>query len=985
MKIPRNRLLKGRRPDPVTGFEYGYTARRCWFRLVLLLALVLPTTTLLADAVTWKLPSKITVVTDDNYPPYIFRDVNGQLTGYLVDEWALWEKKTGVDVTLKAMDWGLAQAYMQAGEADVIETIFKTPEREKIYSFTAPYAELKVPVFFHHTLSGISDVTTLKGFTIGVKAGDACIDVLKKHGITTFAEYPSYQKVIEAAGRGEVRVFCVDHEPAVYFLMLKKLEGQFRQAFVLYTGHFHRAVLRGNEPILDLVNQGFKKITRQEREVLKLKWIGQQIINPMDTRTMMIVALIVGILTIGLLINIQILKYKVRRRTLQLTQSNERLMASEEKYRLLVDNAHESIYVLQNLKIVYANPAMCQALGQSADQLAGHPILDFIPPEEHTLIEKAYADLIAENGDHQLQDVSFVSLSGVINQYIINPVRIEWDGAPATLNFATNVTSIKAVNEKLAEERKLMRTVIDHLPDAIYVKDRSGRKVLANRADIQNTGKTEEEIIGKTDLEVYPPEVAATFMADDDKVLVQGLTVSNREEFLSNLSGNNKWLLTSKLPLTNARGEITGLVGIGRDITTQKNYETTLLKQNEEFQALNEEYLAGNEELNRSLSEIQKINKELREAKLKAEESDRLKLAFLSNISHEIRTPLNGLVGFSEQLTSPSLTEEQRELYVKLIDESSQRLTAVINDIVDISLLQTNQAQLNIQPVSLTELMSNVLTGFSSLARQQNLAFTADLPTDDPIYTSSDAKRLAQIISKLVDNALKFTSKGGVRIGLRRDGKNALLYVKDSGIGISQAMQEAIFSPFRQADSNAWKNYGGQGLGLSIVRGFTELMGGKIWLSSRESEGATFWISLPLKEVTEPLEVEATPPVSQKNPADFTILAAEDESSNFIYLQTIIHKAGYNLLHATNGQEAVDQVKANPNINLVLMDIKMPVMDGYEAFRQIRSFRPDLPIIALTAFAMADEAACIKAAGFSEYLTKPYKRGELLHLLQRWL
>lgn len=928
-------------------------------------------------------PKHITVVTDDNYPPFVFRNHEGKLIGYLVDEWMLWSKKTGIQITLEAVDWSKAQSYLQSGKADVIETIFKTPERERLYSFTPPYEAIEVPVFYHHTLSGITDPTNLQGFTIGVKAGDACIEILKNKGISSFAEYPSYQKVIEAAGNGEIKVFCVDREPAVYFLTKQKLESQFKQAFVLYTGHFHRAVLKNNRKMLEMVNNGFNKITRQEKEALRLKWIGQEIINPLYTRELGIVALIVGILGIFLGVNIIILRTKVRQRTAQLTLANNQLQKSEEKYRELVNHAHESIYVIQNMRVVFVNPASCAATGYTEEQLMGRSVFDFVVPDEQAEAVNILNDLLAGTIPASLKEWEIMTSTGETRLHLINSVRIDWDGLPAVLNFATDITTLRQTDQTLKSERKLLRTLIDHLPDAIYVKDKDGRKIVTNHADVRNTGLTAEQILGKTDQEIFPPETAKTFMADDFKVLRGESVVVNREEFLTNQRNESKWLLTSKLPLTDIQGKITGLIGIGRDITKQKEYETSLLKQNEEYQALNEEYLASNEELNRSLTEIQKINNELRDAKLKAEESDKLKMAFLSNISHEIRTPLNGLIGFSEQITDPDLPSDQRLVFAKLIEESSHRLTAVINDIVDISLLQTRQASLNLQPVSLTELMSNIFTQFTESARQRRLSFTAELP-EDPILTFADGKRVGQMVSKLIDNALKFTTSGGVKIGIRRDNFNAIIYVRDTGIGISQAMQEAVFNPFRQADSNQWKSYGGQGLGLSLVRGFTELMGGRIWLTSKEHEGSTFWISLPIKEAFIPQSEPASTLVKKKDAGSITILAAEDELSNFIFLETILLKASYNLLHAHNGQEALDMVKENPNIDLILMDIKMPVMDGYEAFRQIRAVNTSVPVIALTAFAMADEAAKIKNAGFNDYLTKPYKRAELLNIINRW-
>ncbi|HAQ64936.1 MAG TPA: hypothetical protein DCR43_03640 [Bacteroidales bacterium] len=925
----------------------------------------------------------VTVVTDDNYPPYIFRDEHGSLTGFLVDEWRLWEKKTGVKVTMLGMDWRLAQEYLDKGQADVIETIFKTTERETRYDFTPPYCTLEVPVFFHHSLSGIADIQTLNGFTIGVKAGDACIEKLTAEGITSIKEYPNYEKVVDAAMAGEIKVFCIDKDPALYLLVKKGIEREYRKAFTLYTGEFHRAVKKGDRVLLALLNDGFTRITPQEQKTLQLRWLGSDLINSRYTQYIGWGAMVIALLAVLFGVNVLILRYRIKQRTAELNKANQKLRYSDEKYRALVDNVHESIYVLQDMKITFVNIAGCRSVGLNENELIGQSILNYEPAEDHELTRQIHEDLISGKLHSNIRDRRLLVPSGEIRHHIVNSVRIEWDGKPATLNFAVDVTNLKLADEKLTSERKLLRTLIDHLPDAIYMKDKLGRKMLANKADIENIGIPEEKIIGHSDEELFPADIAAKFRADDNQVLQNGIPVLGREELMINKDGKKQWLLTDKLPLIDEEGNITGLVGIGRDISLQKEYETSLVKQNIEFQALNEEFMVTNEELNLSLAEIQKMNTELIQAKKSAEESDKLKTAFLANISHEIRTPLNGIMGFSEQMSDPGLSISDRQTFSTLISESGQRLTAVINDIVDISLLQTHQAKLSTEPTDLVDLVRETSSQFTESARQLGLTLTTDLPSE-PMIATTDGKRLSQIIGKLLDNALKFTPLGGITVGLRRDKNMALFYVRDTGIGISSEVQEAIFNPFRQADIDSWKNISGQGLGLSIVRGFVSLMGGRIWLSSSKNEGSTFWISIPAM-VTESSSPQPKQPESpRRNSEDLiTILAAEDEHSNLIYLETILSKGPYKLIHAVNGAEAIALLDKNPEVSLILMDIKMPVMDGLTAFKIIRQTHPEIPVVALTAFAMADEAIRIKQAGFNEYLTKPYKRADLLKLIER--
>ncbi len=225
-------------------------------------------------------PTSIRVVMDDNYPPFIFRDSSGKVQGILVDTWALWETRTGIAVNLQAMDWSKAQKVMQDGKADVIDTIFITEPRKAIYDFSAPYAKLEVPIFFHQSIGGIVNVDSLKGFTVGVKDGDACIDVLRKHGIEGMRVFTSYSAVVAAAGADDVRVFCMDKPPAMYLLHQLGIEKQFRHSVPLYTGEFHRAVRKGDSALLSLVEDGFRQIPDSEQKAIEQKWYGERLDGP---------------------------------------------------------------------------------------------------------------------------------------------------------------------------------------------------------------------------------------------------------------------------------------------------------------------------------------------------------------------------------------------------------------------------------------------------------------------------------------------------------------------------------------------------------------------------------------------------------------------------------------------------------------------------------------------------------------------------------
>ncbi|MBU2054385.1 MAG: diguanylate cyclase [Proteobacteria bacterium] len=275
--------------------------------------------------------TEITVVSDDNYPPYIFRDHTGRLQGILVDEWRLWEQKTGIRVDLRGMDWDQAQKTMTEGKAQVIDTIFFTEERAKKLDYSAPYASIDVPIFFHKDISGIKDVNSLHGFTVGVKAGDAAIDFLTSHGIDTLQEYPSYESIVRAAQEDKIKVFCIDGPPALYFLYKLNLEQDYRQTAPLYTGQFHRAVPKGRKDLLTVVEQGFAKISRRERAQIEKRWLGAPIFLPHYLPYVFYVTGAFAILGVILLLWNHTLRRKVTQKTAQLRETIDALRKSEEE------------------------------------------------------------------------------------------------------------------------------------------------------------------------------------------------------------------------------------------------------------------------------------------------------------------------------------------------------------------------------------------------------------------------------------------------------------------------------------------------------------------------------------------------------------------------------------------------------------------------------------------------------------------------------
>ncbi|MHB8091416.1 MAG: PAS domain S-box protein [Syntrophales bacterium] len=323
------------------------------------------------------LPKEITVVSDDNYPPFIFRDEKGRLQGILVDEWRLWAEKTGTKVNLRGMDWGLAQKTMATGNAEVIDTIFFTEERAKTLAFSAPYASLDVPIFFHKDISGIKDANSLHGFTVGVKAGDACIDFLKRHGIQTLREYPSYESIVRDAAAQKIKVFCIDGPPAHYYLYKLNIEQQYRQTTPLYTGQFHRAVHKERKALLTAIEAGFAKISVKEREKIEKRWRGSAVSKPYLAYLFYLIGGLV-ILGVILLLWNYILHRKVTQKTLQLQETIDNLEKSEGKYKELFESIPDAFYRTDNEGLLVAvSPSAEQIFGYVIEESLGKNLGDF--------------------------------------------------------------------------------------------------------------------------------------------------------------------------------------------------------------------------------------------------------------------------------------------------------------------------------------------------------------------------------------------------------------------------------------------------------------------------------------------------------------------------------------------------------------------------------------------------------------------------------
>jgi PAS domain S-box-containing protein len=515
---------------------------------------------------------------------------------------------------------------------------------------------------------------------------------------------------------------------------------------------------------------------------------------------------------------------------------------------------------------------------------------------------------------------------------------------------------IKKINKALTQNEEMLRSIFDASPSAIVVINPETLVLDCNNASLKMFGATNKrEIINKNINQLFVSDQLKQAQ-ENIKNAFQGVVIEKQEFTLARKDGSSFIAEISGGMIKDSAGKYSAYVMIITDITERLHF-------------------------------IENLN----QAKLEAEESDRLKTAFLANMSHEIRTPMNSIIGFSNLLNEPEMRQDKREEYLQHILQSSNLLLNLIDDIIDISKIEAGQININPVECKVNLLVRDLFNSIKESNAKNGIEFKLNLPPDSDLYSfRTDPFRLKQILFNLIGNAIKFTEKGFIELGYtikKNDTKQMIeFYLRDSGIGIPKEKQSIIFERFRQVDDSRTRRFGGTGLGLAISKRLVDLLGGTIWVESIIDKGSTFYFSLPFEsgvreEIIQPEQFNGI----KYNWKGKTILIAEDENSNFELLKASIGRTQIKIIRAMNGEEAVEHVKKNQSIDLVLMDIRMPKLNGYDATRQMKIINPKLPVISITAYAMSEDETKSLEAGCDMYISKPIRPSNLLYLLNEFI
>ncbi len=630
----------------------------------------------------------------------------------------------------------------------------------------------------------------------------------------------------------------------------------------------------------------------------------------------------------------------------------EALLQSEEKFRNIFNFSLDGILLTDTHgNIKEASNMACEIFRLPVYSLKELTLKDILPLSylkqqdliTKYLLERGSYNFILKYNNAASDDI-FLEFSSKI---------ISYEGEKGIIYLIRNITNRILADEALKESEERYKHLVENFPSAVALH-RDGEIVFVNDA-IKTTlnGSQKKDFLKKDFLSFFPEDLRENIKLGFDNLIKSNSSMPLFETKMITLGGDEIDVEMSSISL----------------FFDHKPAILTVFKE---------------------ISLRKKIEQDLVIALKQAEQSDKLKSAFLANMSHEIRTPMNGIIGFSDLLQKENISAKDVKKYIHIIKGSADRLLTIINDIIDISKIEAGVVKINVENFILQDLLKDVYQFFQPQVSKKGLDFILEDMQGPIIHINSDRVKVNQILTNLISNSLKFTSKGFIKLGyeLKSETGMVVISVSDTGPGIPQGELRTIFERFRKADTFLNDYIEGTGLGLSICKGFADALGGNIWAESEINKSTAFYLELPVAEFSNNTTVEGLSAVSKAQPSrldNVNILVVEDEEQNYLYLKELLLPQGANLFWADDGLKAIQMVLNHAEIDIVLMDIKLPVMDGLTAAKKIKMYRNKLPIIAQTAFGLEGDEEKTIAAGLDGYIAKPIMKEELFQKIIKFV
>ena len=917
------------------------------------------------------LPVKsITVVAPDDFPPLLFRDSSGELQGMVKEIWALWEARTGVKVNLIASDWGTIYRGMLAGNGDVIDMVRATEERKEFLDFSEPNTVLSMMLYFHQSITAIVDAKTSKGFLVGViEAGD-CSGKLRVAGSDNFKQYLTFEALVTAASRDEVRVFCAYEQQANYFLNRLGRAREFRHSPPLYSAEGHWAVHKGDQAMYKLIADGFTRITPAERADITTKWMGAHVVDseaPLYVRYAGYALL--TLLGLGglLLAWTQMLRRRVSAKTAALTQTLASLQQAKEVTATLNDHLEElvatrtaelntaireqdalfdaasaGIVLIKDRTIVRCNRRMDEMFGYSFGEQIGQPTRIWFPDETAYATTGGEIYPLLARGEIHVREMVLLRKDG----------RSLWC---RVFDRAIDPTDLKRGLVAIFEDITAERAVADALrlandeQQAIFDTASSGIALITNCILMRCNRRMHEMfgwpmggMVGQPSA-IWSVDRAARLPEGGDvyEQIWQGEVHCSDQELMRR-DGSRFWARLTGTAVDRA-DPFKGMVCVIDDITTER----------------------------RSFEQM-------RDAKAMAEAAARMKSDFLANMSHEIRTPMNAIIGMAHLAMKTELTPRQRE-YLKKIQTSSQHLLGILNDILDLSKIDAGKMSVERIDFQLENLVDTVVTQISEQVAVKGLELIVDIDDDVPYSLVGDPMRLGQVLINYANNSVKFTERGEISIHISIVGPGDVddlrlrFEVRDTGIGMNAEQLDLLFQNFQQADTSTPRKYGGSGLGLAISKQLATLMGGIVGVDSKPGIGSTFWFTACLGKIAD----EEGRFLPKPDLCGRRILLVDDNDYARQVVGDMLTGMTFQVGSVATGRDALAELTyaeaSGSPYEVVLLDRQMPEMDGVATAIEIRGLQLHKPprLLMSTAYGWDDLVPTAKKLGIEDFLIKP--------------
>ena len=883
-------------------------------------------------------PDSIRVAMDNNYPPYVFIGGDGRIQGLLVDQWRLWERKTGVRVEILALDWNDALSGMRAGRFDAIDTIFKTDERQGWLDFTEPYARLEVPVFFNKEISGITDIGSLRGFAVAVKEGDAAVELLQRHGIDNLVQFNGYEEIVRAAMEHKVNVFVVDKPPALYFLYKYGIQDRFRESEPLYVGQFHRAVRKGDTAMLQVIEAGFAQISATELKAIERRWYGASISSLIPYRLILPAVALLLLLILVLIGWNQLLKRAVARRT-------DDLRLSEERYRLLFNVGSDALLVADTdtQRLIDVNEAAVDLYGYSREELLALRITDLFadPGDGGRQVVDSSGRLHIPLRYHRKKD-------GAVFPVDISYSFFELKGQHLRLAAMRDISERMRTEQELRESRRFLGELIENSGNLIFVKDREGCYTMVNRKWERTTGLLRENVIGRTDAELFAADDAEQFRRHDREVMESGQVVE-QEEYLEGAKGRRVFL-SIKFPLFDSDGKINGICGMVTDLTERRQTE-------EERERLREQLSRG-----RKMESIGRV---------------------AGGIAHDFNNMIGVILGHVELALLKITPTDQLHENLREIEKAARRSADLTRQLLAFARRQTVVPK----KLDVNETVAGMLTMVDRLIGED--IEVAWLPGERTWPVWMDPSQIDQILANLCTNSRDAIADVG-RIVIATEnvslsssfctghegcaaGDFVLLTVTDNGCGMDEDVIDMLFEPFYTTKETGR----GAGLGLATVYGIVHQNNGFIKVDSKVGKGTTIRVYLP--RYVEAGDRRKGAGTGEGYPTgQATVLLVEDEPAILGMAREMLEKIGCSVLTATTPAEAINRAgEYGGTINLLITDIIMPEMNGWELSRKLQAIQPGLKLLFTSGYTADVIAHHEVPAEAVHFIRKPFTLDDL--------